>query len=144
MQGFPHHYVVSASADVDGDVAVEADGLPTLATAPPAEFDGPGDRWSPESLLVAAVVDCFILTFRAIARNSKVDWESLSCSVQGDLDRVDRVTQFTAFKVSAKLRVPAGAAQDKAGRVLEMAEKNCLITNSLRAETHLEFEIEEA
>lgn len=141
MQGFPHHYSVRASAATDGDVTIAADSLPDLATAPPAEFDGPGDRWSPESLLVAAVADCFILTFRAIARNSKIDWISLTCSAEGELDRVERVTRFTAFKVNARLEVPAGTADDKVGRILEMAEKACLITNSLKAETHLEYEI---
>ena len=70
MEELPHHYIVSSSASSEGSVLVEAVGLPSLETAPPAEFGGPGDKWSPESLLVAAVADCFILTFRAIARAS--------------------------------------------------------------------------
>ena len=141
MQGFPHHYSVTAQAGPEGDVAIDADNLPSLATAPPVEFDGPGDRWSPEALLVAAVADCFVLTFRAIARNSKIDWTSLSCSAEGVLDRVERATQFTSFKVNARLEVPDGVAEDKAARILQMAEKNCLITSSLKAETHLEYTI---
>jgi uncharacterized OsmC-like protein len=57
--------------------------------------------------------------------------------VEGTLDRVDRVTQFTQFGVVARLDVPAGTDVNKAERLLEKAEKACLITNSLKAESHL-------
>ena len=65
MHPFPHNYGVSAHATPVSDVAIEGATLPSIQSAPPAEFGGPGDRWSPETLLVAAVADCFILTFRA-------------------------------------------------------------------------------
>ena len=71
MRELQHHYSVQASAGVDTDVVLTAAGIPDLATASPAEFGGPGDRWSPETLLVGAVANCFVLTFRAVARASK-------------------------------------------------------------------------
>jgi organic hydroperoxide reductase OsmC/OhrA len=138
MQDLPHQYRVSADAKSSGNVTLASNGVPDLASAPPAEFGGPGDQWSPESLLVAAVADCFILSFRAIARASRLEWDDLSCSVDGTLDRVDRVTQFTGFEVSATLHVPTGTDEEKARRLLEKAEHVCLITNSLKAESHLE------
>lgn len=138
MQDLPHHYQVSASAVPDGDVRLSAAGLPDLATAPPAEFGGPGDKWSPETLLVAAVADCFALSFRAIARASRLPWTGLECAVQGTLDRVDGVTRFTKVHIRAQVTVPAGTSPDLARRLLEKSEKNCLITNSLSAEKHLE------
>ena len=138
MQDLPHHYVVTASGKVAGNVVLSSDGVADLDSAPPAEFGGPGDQWSPESLLVAAVADCFILSFRAIARASRLEWDSLSCEVEGTLERVERVTQFTGFAVSVTLQVPAGTDEEKARRLLEKAEHVCLITNSLKAESHLE------
>ena len=93
------------------------------------------------STLVASVADCFILTFRAIARASKLEWTTVECSAVGELDRVGRNTQFTAFTVKATLTVPAGTEVSKAQRLLEKAEGSCLITNSLTAETRLEAEI---
>ena len=141
MQDLPHHYHVSASAATTGNIMLKADDLPQLVTAPPAEFGGPGDQWSPETLLVGAVADCFILTFRAIARASKLEWTNLECSAEGVLERVERVTRFTAFTVNAKLTVPAGTDADKAQRLLEKAEEACLITRSLLAESHLEAEV---
>ena len=138
MQDFPHQYRVSAGAKNSGNVVLSSDGVADLPSAPPAEFGGPGDQWSPESLLVASVADCFILSFRAIARASRLDWDSVSCNVDGTLDRIDRVTQFTGFKISATLRVAAGGNVEKAQRLLEKAEHACLITNSLKAESELE------
>lgn len=144
MHSLPHRYRVTARAAPDGDVALAADNLPQLASAPPVEFDGPGDRWSPESLLAAAVADCFALSFRAIAKASRVDWASLDCEVTGTLDKVDRAMMFTRFDLRASLEVPAGVDEARARRLLEKAEETCLITNSLRSDVHLEIELRTA
>jgi peroxiredoxin-like protein len=141
MQDLPHHYHVNASAEAEGNITLKAENLPQIVTAPPAEFGGPGDQWSPETLLVGAVADCFILTFRAIARASKLEWTNLECSAEGVLDRVERVTRFTAFTVRATLTVPAGSDPDKARRLLEKAEGSCLVTRSMLAESHLKAEV---
>ena len=141
MQNLPHRYQVSANAESEGNVVLKADDLPQLISAPPAQFGGPGDQWSPEHLLVASVADCFILTFRAVAQASKLVWSNLEASAEGVLERVDRVTRFTTITVSATLTVPADTNIDKARQLLEKAEAACLITNSLSGETHLETEI---
>ena len=134
MHDYPHHYVVSADAPADGVISVSSDGLETLPSLAPAQFDGPGDLWSPETLLVAAVADCLILTFRAIARGSRFEWNSISCEVDGVLDRVDRVTRFTEFHVRVTLHVPEGTDEHKAERLVEKSDHVCLVTNSLNAE----------
>jgi hypothetical protein len=53
-----------------------------------------------------------VLTFRGIAGVSRFSWVSLECSVAGTVDRVDRVTQFTALEVRARFRVPSGANEE--------------------------------
>jgi len=141
MQDLPHHYNVSANAETQGNVILTANDVPQLVTAPPAEFGGPGDQWSPETLLVGSIADCFILTFRAIARASKLEWINLECSAEGVLDRVERVTLFTSVTVRATLTVPADTDTAKAQRLMEKAEGACLITNSMTCEAHLEAEV---
>ena len=138
MQEFPHHYRVAAAGSVEGNIELSSPGVPGLASAAPAEFGGPGDQWSPETLLAAAVADCFILSFRAIARGSKFDWISLTCDVDAVLEKVEKVTQFTEFRENVVLEVPAGTDEAKAMRLLEMAERVCLVTNSLTGKTHLD------
>ncbi len=142
MEPFPHHYTVTASANLEGDVSIDAQRLPRLVSAPPAEFGGPGERWSPETLLVAAVADCFVLTFRAIGAVSKLSWISLNCEVVGTLDKVDRVAQFTGFVVRARLLVPPEINKEQALRILTRAEQTCLVTNSLKAKCQLEASVE--
>lgn len=88
---FPHHYSVLASAATQGDVTLAGDRRPGIPSAPPTEFGGPGDRWSPETRFVAAVADCFVLTFRGIAGVSRFPWVSLECNVTGTVGVRGRV-----------------------------------------------------
>lgn len=141
MQAFPHQYGVTAVAAAEGDVELSGKSFTTLISASPAEFGGPGNRWSPETLLVGAVGDCLVLTFRAVAGASRLPWTSLRCQVTGTLDRVDRVTAFTGFEVRAALTVPAGTEPERARHLLEKAEQNCLVANSLKAPIRLVPEI---
>jgi peroxiredoxin-like protein len=142
MQAFPHRYEVEAAATVTGDVTLESERLPELKSAAPSEFGGPGDRWSPETLFVAAVADCFALTFRAIAAMSQLPWTALTCEAVGTVERVERVTRFTEVRVRARLQIPGGTNQEKARRLLERTEQSCLISNSLKAPVYLEAEVD--
>lgn len=142
MQDFPHLYRTRARSTAEGTVQLAGSDLPTLETSSPPEFGGPGGYWSPEALLLGAVADCFSLTFRAVARASKLTWKDLDCEAEGTLDRVERITRFTTITVKARLSVPTGTDPDKARRALEKAESACLITNSLNTEVHLEAEVE--
>lgn len=131
MQPYPHTYSVTSRGAATGLVPVESPGLPPLSTAPPKEFDGPGDVWSPETLLVAAIADCYILTFRGVARVAKFDWDDLKCEVEGVLERVEGVSRFTGYTNCATLTVKPGADHGKAKELLERAERVCLVNNSL-------------
>jgi organic hydroperoxide reductase OsmC/OhrA len=142
MQDFPHLYTVTAAAGTEGDVVVEGATLPPLMTSSPPQFGGPSGRWSPEALLVAAVADCYILSFRAIAKATKLPWDGIECAVSGTLDRIEKVTQFTEFHVRATLRVPPGTDEAKARAAMERAEQICLITNSLKGQAHLDATVE--
>ena len=80
MKPLPHIYKAQLSGGPDGYAVISVAGIPELRTAPPADFDGPGDAWSPEDLLMAAVESCFLFTLRAVARASKLEFESLELS----------------------------------------------------------------
>ena len=142
MQEYPHLYVATAEGSADGVIDTGSPGLESIAAMPPAEFDGPGDKWSPETMLVASVANCFILTFRAVARASRFDWDSLDVKVTGVLNRVERVTRFTEFQIKVTLRLPQGADWHKAHRIAEKSEAVCLVTNSLNGDKVLEIDIE--
>ena len=142
MQAFPHRYRVKGAGRSTGDVELTAERLTMLRSASPIEFDGPGDRWSPETLLVGAVADCFILTFRAVANASRLAWISLDCEVTGTLDRVDHVMQFTGFDITARLVVGAAEDADRGRHALEKSERSCLISSSLKGSIDLDAKVD--
>ncbi len=144
MHPFPHHYTVTATLRPEGDVPLAAEGVRVIESAPPKEFDGPGNQWSPEQLLTGAVADCFVLSFRAIATASKMRWLHLDASTRGTLERNAGTMRFTRFDTHAKLRVPTGTDIERAKKLLEKAEQSCLIANSLSSERHLTVEIAES
>lgn len=141
MQQYPHHYRAAASGAPEGSVQVNSADLPMLSTNPPPEFNGPEGYWSPETLLVASVANCFILSFRAVARASNLEWENLSCDVEGILDKDGKVTRFTRFIIQPSLTLSRDDLRRKAERCLEKAKQNCLITNSLNSENELVMDI---
>lgn len=140
-QPLPHHYHASAYAEGESLVPMRTPGVPDVETAPPAEFGGPGDKWSPETLFVASVSTCLILTWRSVARASKIEWIDIDVDTEGILDRVDHVNRFTHFTIKVKLTVPPSQDHAKAERGVEKSEQICLVTNSINAEFKLETDV---
>ena len=142
MKPLPHRYEVLLGGGATGYATLSAGGLPSLPAAPPAEFDGPGDAWSPEHLLLAAVQSCFLFTLRAVAQASRVEFISLELSAEGTVDRHDGRTRFTEIVLRPRLLVPAGTDRERAVRVLEKAEKSCLVSASLATPIRLDPVVE--
>jgi organic hydroperoxide reductase OsmC/OhrA len=136
-QALPHHYEVRAYGTAEGDVRVSADGLPDLQTQAPPEFGGPEGYWSPETMLLGAIANCYVLSFRAVARASKLEWQSLGVDVEGVLERVEGVTRFTRFTLKPRLDLAAGASATLAETVLKKSKSVCLVTNSINADFKL-------
>src|SRR6476619_6132355 len=88
MKPLPHSYEVTLTGGPTGYATIATDGVPPLSSAPPKDFDGPGDAWSPEHLLLASVAACFMFTFRAVARGSNFDFIALDLSAHGTAHRV--------------------------------------------------------
>jgi organic hydroperoxide reductase OsmC/OhrA len=144
MQDLPHHYRVEARTGPAGDVALRSAGLQDLASQPPAEFGGPGDRWSPETLLLAAVADCYALSFRVLAANSKLGFRDLTCRAGGKVDRADGKIRFTEIALAVEVVLAEGASPDRAQRLLERAKDVCIVSNSLSVPVTLDARIADA
>ena len=141
MKPLPHVYTARVTGGAEGYAEVAAAGVGELRTAPPADFDGPGDAWSPEQFLMAAVETCLLFTFRAVAQASKLEFTSLEISGEGTVDRKDGATRFTQIVLHPRLTLPPGADSARALRILEKSEKACLISASLSTPVRLEPEI---
>ena len=141
MKPLPHFYEVALSGGPTGYATLSTEGVLTLSSAPPKDFDGPGDAWSPEHLLLASVLACFMFTFRAVARGSNFDFLSLELSGSGTVDRQDGVTRFTEIVLKPRLVLAKGADPERANRMLEKGKTACLVTASLSVPVRLEAEI---
>lgn len=141
MKPLPHRYDVRISGGPSGHALLESPGVPDLRSAPPLEFDGPGDAWSPEQLLLGAVVSCYLLTFRAVARASKIELASFAVAGEGVVDRADGVVRFTDIVLRPRLILPAGVDRVRVERALDKAKRGCLVSASLVPALRLEPEI---
>jgi organic hydroperoxide reductase OsmC/OhrA len=144
MHPFPHRYLVRVGIKPEGEVSLDSDGLAQIRSLPPPEWGGPGGYWSPETLLLAALGDCTMMTFRAIAKASRFEWREISAEVDGKLDRIDGNSRFTEIVLRVRLVVPAGADAARAKQLLDKSEKGCPISNSLSATKRIEADIVEA
>ena len=141
MKPLPHRYDVTLAGGPAGYATVTVEGAPPLRSAPPLDFDGPGDAWSPEHLLLAAVETCFLFTLRAVAHASRIEFTALEVRATGTVDRQDGVMRFTEIVLRPKLTLPAGADRDRALRALDKSERTCLVTASLSTPIRLEPEV---
>lgn len=110
-----------------------------VTVATPPEFEGgvPG-VWSPEHLFTAAVSSCFMTTFSAIARYSKLDFDDLQVDADAVMEKVDGKFVMSTITLKAVLTIADSTHKDKAIRVMEKAEAACLITRSVKTEVRLE------
>ena len=141
MKPLPHLYSARIAGGPTGYATLSSSGVPDLRTAPPLDFEGPGDAWSPEQLLLAAVEACFLLTFRSVAQASRLEFVSLSVEAEGVVDRVEGVTRFTEIVLRPRVALPAGTDWVRVQRALEKAERVCLVSASLDTPIRLEPEL---
>ncbi|MHB1869577.1 MAG: OsmC family protein [Steroidobacteraceae bacterium] len=141
VEPYPHRYTAEASGGFSGGVVLATPGAAAFTSTPARQFGGPGDAWSPEALLVAALADCFIFTFRAVSGAALFGWLQLECRAEGLLEKRERLAQFTRVSLQVRLTLAPGADAARARRLLRQADRTCLIANSLKAERSLEIDI---
>lgn len=131
MKPLPHDYEVYLTGGPQGYATNSAAGLADLTTAPPSEYDGPGDAWSPEHLLLAAVSSCFLFTFRAVARASRVDFLDVDARTWGSVSKVDGVVRFSEIVVRTTVTAAPGCNVEALRRAIDKTASHCLVSSSL-------------
>jgi peroxiredoxin-like protein len=109
-------------------------------SAPP-EFGGEAGQWTPEHFLLAAVSSCFIATFKAVAQASKLEFQGIEVSADGLLERETGGFRFTTITLRPSLILYREQSRETGLRLLEKAERICLVSRSLSAKIVLEPKI---
>lgn len=113
---------------------ISASGLLPIDIGAPPDFEGRVGVWSPEQLFVAALNSCYMLTFLAVARFSKIEVISFSSSATGKLEKSPG-SPYQITEIVVKPRIVIGSANDlsRMPRLLEKAKENCFVSNSIKS-----------
>jgi peroxiredoxin-like protein len=119
-----------------GVVASDAIPRPIKFSAPP-EFAGEPRVWTPEHLFVAAVAACYVSTFSGIADASRFGFVYLEAEVEGTVEKDAGGWKFTTLTLRPDLKIAREQDREQAARLLEKAERSCLLARSISAKVTL-------
>lgn len=132
---FPHRYEVALE-----DRRLTSPPRAPIAAGAPPQFGGTDDVWSPEELLVGAALECLWTTFDAYARHDQLEFADWRGSGVGTLDKGPTGPVFTSIVLSVEMAV-AAADVERARRLVDTAEKHCIISNALRVPVTVQADI---
>lgn len=135
---FPHRYEVSLKGESGPQGSLSAGPRPVLEGGAPPEFGGDDSRWSPEHLLLASASLCLMSTFAAVAAKSQLAYSDYASVAEGTLDKTPEGLRFTRVLIRATVKA---ADAEKAERLLALAKKHCIVSNSLRQPVELEAKV---
>ncbi len=117
---------------------MSCEGKPNVEVATPPEFKGHEGIWSPEDLFVASANICLMTTFLSVAERAGLAFSAYESAAEGRLELVDGKFRFTAITIKPLITLESDADKPKAKELIEKAEANCLISNSMKATVTLE------
>ncbi|HXQ26045.1 MAG TPA: OsmC family protein [Candidatus Acidoferrales bacterium] len=115
-----------------GVISSDALSDPITFSAPP-EFLGDAGVWTPEHFFVAAVATCFVSTFSGMAELSKLSFVSFETEAEGILEKNASGWRFVEVRLQPTVIVSREQDRERAKRILEKAEKSCLVARSITA-----------
>jgi peroxiredoxin-like protein len=134
-----HSYQAAAHWTQHQRGIVEAESIPrTINFAAPPEFGGEPGLWTPEHLLLASVSTCFVATLRAVAEASKLEIDRIEVPVEGTIEKLEGGFKFTRVVLRPSVTIAREEDRERTGRLLEKAERICLVSRSLNCAIVLE------
>jgi uncharacterized OsmC-like protein len=147
--------VRSAPSDLSDPlhVAIAPDAVPGLTWRSGAHpgVGGSGDVPCSGDLLMGALAACQEVTLRMVASAMGIELEEVEVEVSGEADlrgtlamARDVPVGITAITCSTRVRVKEGTNPERARRLLESAERYCVVLNTLRggAQVESDFRLE--
>jgi organic hydroperoxide reductase OsmC/OhrA len=137
-----HNYQVRAKSTRlrSGVIASDAVPKPICFSAPP-EFQGEAGLWTPEHFFVASVVTCYVSTFSGMSDVSKLGFVSLEVDADGVLEKGAEGWRFTEVCLRPTLKIAREEDRERANRLLEKAERSCLVARSISARVTMQSNV---
>ena len=123
--------------------AQAADVNETLLFSAPPEFGGQPGVWSPESLLVLSAASCYLSTFLFFVEREGLTLIGYHADAEGRLERVPGTGfRFAEIVIRPLVMVEKDEETTVARRLLEKAERACIVANSLKIPVRVEGRVE--
>jgi len=114
----------------------------TIEVVTPPQFPkGINGIWSPEHLFVAAINSCLMTTFLSIAENSKLEFTGFESKALGKLEMSDGKYMVSEVVLMPVVSIKNVEQKERAEKVLQKSEANCLISNSVKTKIVFKSEI---
>jgi len=113
-----------------------------IKVSTPPEFRGDKNMWSPEELLIVSVNSCIMTTFLYYVQRESLDLLSYESEAEGILQRIEGKFRFSKIDVKPKIVLSSVSEVEKAKSIIELSERNCFISNSIKAEVSVDADIE--
>ncbi|WP_010097627.1 OsmC family protein [Ornithinibacillus scapharcae] len=139
-----HHFHLKADwpGGRNSEGFINAGNLKTKISIP-TEMDGPGIGTNPDEMLLGAAATCYIITLAAMIERANLPLKEMSLESEGIVDVTNGV--FTYKKIIHRPTVSlTNVASDKDYELLEKlvqkAEKSCMISRAIQGNVALELE----
>lgn len=119
-------------ADYSREYNISAPGksLSFVGTAAPA-YKGTKEDYNPEELLVAALSGCHMLSYLAVAANSKIEILAYEDQAEGSLEKQGMSMKMKEVILRPRIQLKNPADQEKALALHDKAHHICFIANSV-------------
>lgn len=138
MVEYEEDYQATAKATDDSDDWTTAS-RGEFAIGIPPEFGGQFDGPAPENYYAIALTNCYVATFKVMAENSGLDFESLAADGRLRLRPSDGTTVVDSFSLDVTLRTEGTSR--KANVLLERTEEHCFILQSVDFEVDVTHDV---
>lgn len=126
---YSREYVISSASKPD-----------LIGTAAP-EYKGLLEHYNPEELLIASVASCHMLSYLALAANSKLTVISYTDDADGILGKEGMTMKFQEMTLRPRITISSDSDPEKALALHDKAHKICFIANSVNFPVHVAAEI---
>ena len=134
-------YNVNIKLTGKGKGIIKASDKPDIELSAPVEFGGSKGLWTPEDLFVASVNACLMTTFSHYAGKKDFKFVGFESSAEGILELVEMQYIFVEIIVKPKILVSKSEDIKVAEKILNISQKVCIISNSIKPKLILEPEI---
>lgn len=139
-----HHFHLKADwpGGRNSEGYIEAGNLQTKISIPP-EMDGPGVGTNPDEMLLGAASTCYLITLAAMIERAALPLKDMSLESEGIVDVTNGV--ITYKKIIHKPAVvldnhATDKEHHKLKKLVEKAEKSCMISRAVQGNVEIELQ----